>query len=85
MTQEELHEWARANLLPHENAETQLRFEKGEESYDEDYIRESLHTKYALFVLNESSTPIDEIEWLLRNLTPFAKEIVEDMLKYNGY
>ena len=82
MTQEELHEWAKFNLLPQEDAATQLRFEKGEESYDEDYIRESLHTKYALYILNESSTPIDEIEWLISNLNPEAKEIVEDILKH---
>jgi hypothetical protein len=40
MTHEELHEWARANLLPHENTETQLRFAEGEEGYDDDYILE---------------------------------------------
>jgi|TARA_R110002051_G_scaffold4657_2_gene25813 hypothetical protein len=45
MTQEELHEWARVNLLPQEDTATQLRFEKGEESYDEDYIREMINTK----------------------------------------
>tara|TARA_R110000782_G_scaffold68814_2_gene138470 strand:+ start:425 stop:586 length:162 start_codon:yes stop_codon:yes gene_type:complete len=45
MTQEELHEWARANLLPHENAETQLRFAEGEEGYDEDYILEMYNAK----------------------------------------
>jgi hypothetical protein len=45
MTHEELHEWARVNLLPHENTETQLRFAEGEEGYDEDYIREMINTK----------------------------------------
>ena len=35
---DELHEWAKVNLLPQEDAETQLRFGRGEESYDEDYI-----------------------------------------------
>ena len=45
MTQEELHEWARVNLLPHENTETQLRFAEGEEGYDEDYILEMINTK----------------------------------------
>jgi hypothetical protein len=45
MTHEELHEWAKFNLLPQEDAATQLRFEKGEESYDEDYIREMINTK----------------------------------------
>ena len=45
MTHEELHEWARFNLLPQEDTATQLRFEQGEESYDEDYIREMINTK----------------------------------------
>ena len=45
MTHEELHEWARVNLLPQEDTATQLRFEKGEESYDEDYILEIYNTK----------------------------------------
>tara|TARA_R110000787_G_scaffold21786_3_gene63954 strand:- start:2311 stop:2466 length:156 start_codon:yes stop_codon:yes gene_type:complete len=40
MNNEELHEWAMINLLPQEDAETQLRFEEGEEGYDEDYILE---------------------------------------------
>ena len=44
--------------------------------------QEKLQTKYALYILNESSTPIDEIEWLLRNLNPEAEEIVEDILKH---
>ena len=37
---EQLHEWARINLLPQENAETRLRFAEGIEDYDEDYIKE---------------------------------------------
>ena len=37
---EQLHEWARINLLPQENAETRLRFAEGIENYDEDYIKE---------------------------------------------
>ena len=45
MTNDELHEWARINLLPHENAETQLAFAEGREGYDEDYIREIYNTK----------------------------------------
>jgi hypothetical protein len=44
--------------------------------------QEELHTKYALYILHESSTPVDEIEWLLRNLNPEAEEIVEDILKH---
>ena len=38
-------------------------------------------TKYALYILNESSTPIDEIEWLISNLNPEAKETIEDITK----
>ena len=44
--------------------------------------QEELHTKYALYILNESSTPVDDIEWLVENLNPEAKEIVEDVLKH---
>ena len=36
-------------------------------------------TKYALYILNESSAPVDEIEWLISNLNPEAKEIIEDI------
>ena len=32
-------------------------------------------TKYALFILNESSTTVNEIEWLIGNLNPEAKMI----------
>ena len=45
MTQEQLNEWAMIELLPHENAETQLRFAKGEEGYDDEYIREMYNIK----------------------------------------
>lgn len=38
-------------------------------------------TKYVLYILNESSTPIDEIEWLISNLKPEAKETIEDIAK----
>jgi hypothetical protein len=38
-------------------------------------------TKYALYILNESSTPIDEIKWLISNLNPEAKETIEDITK----
>ena len=41
--------------------------------------QEELHTKYALYILNESSTPVDDIEWLVENLNPEAKEIIEDI------
>ena len=44
--------------------------------------QEELQTKYALYILHESSTPVDDIEWLLRNLNPEAGEIVEDILKH---
>ncbi|QDP64173.1 MAG: hypothetical protein Unbinned2250contig1000_32 [Prokaryotic dsDNA virus sp.] len=40
MTNNELHEWARINLLPQEDEATRLRFAEGNESYDEDYILE---------------------------------------------
>jgi hypothetical protein len=40
MKDNELYEWAKVNLLPHENIETRLRFAEGEEGYDDDYIRE---------------------------------------------
>ena len=36
-------------------------------------------TKYALYILNESSAPVGEIEWLISNLNPEAKEIIEDI------
>ncbi|MBC8295909.1 MAG: hypothetical protein H8E55_08970 [Pelagibacterales bacterium] len=54
MTHEELHEWARVNLLPHENAETQLRFAEGEERYDEDYILEKYNENEHLNMEYES-------------------------------
>jgi hypothetical protein len=38
-------------------------------------------TKYALYILNESSAPVEEIEWLISNLHPFAKETIEDITK----
>ena len=43
---------------------------------------EELQTKYAQYILHESSTPVDEIEWLINNLNPEATEIVEDILKH---
>tara|TARA_R110000787_G_scaffold122936_3_gene233841 strand:- start:565 stop:732 length:168 start_codon:yes stop_codon:yes gene_type:complete len=44
--------------------------------------QEELNVKYALYILHESSTPVDEIEWLIQNLNPEATEIVEDILKH---
>ena len=44
--------------------------------------QEQLHIKYAQYILHESSTPVDEIEWLIQNLNPEATEIVEDILKH---
>mgnify|MGYP003630440629 FL=1 len=38
-------------------------------------------TKYALYILNESSTPVDEIEWLISNLNLEAKETIKDITK----
>ena len=43
--------------------------------------QEELRTKYALYILNESSTPVDEIEWLVENLKTEAKETIEDITK----
>jgi len=40
MTHEQLHEWAKENLLPHEDTATRLRFAEGNEGYDLDYIKE---------------------------------------------
>ena len=56
MTHEELHEWAKVNLLPQEDTATQLRFEKGEEGYDEDYIRE----KYNIMNKSELKEQLQE-------------------------
>ena len=36
-------------------------------------------TKYALYILNESSTPVDEIEWLISNLN--LEETIKDITK----
>ena len=39
-----------------------------------------LYAKYANYILNESSTPIDEIEFLVRNLkTEVMDELEEDI------
>ena len=42
---------------------------------------EELQTKYALYILHESSTPVDEIEWLISNLNLEAKETIKDITK----
>ena len=43
--------------------------------------QEELHVKYALYILNESSTPIDEIEWLINNLKLEVKKELETLIK----
>ena len=40
---------------------------------------DNLYTKYAEYILNESITPVEEIEWLINNLKPEAKETIEDI------
>jgi hypothetical protein len=42
---------------------------------------DNLYTKYAEYILNESSTPIDEIEWLVRNLKQEMLEELEETLR----
>jgi len=43
--------------------------------------RNNLHTKYAEYILSESSTPINEIVWLIRNLEQYQKEELEETLR----
>jgi hypothetical protein len=43
--------------------------------------QEELHIKYAQYILHESSTPVDEIEWLVGNLRPDAKTELEAFIK----
>jgi len=45
MTNEQLHEWAKDNLLPNEDTATRLRFAEGDEGYDLDYIKEHYNPK----------------------------------------
>ena len=45
MTDDQLHEWARENLLPYEDTATRLRFAEGTEGYDLDYIKEQYKLK----------------------------------------
>ena len=40
-----------------------------------------LHTKYAEYILTQSNTPIDEIEWLIVNLKQSKKEELNEILK----
>jgi len=42
---------------------------------------DDLYTKYAEYILNESSTPIDDIEWLIRNLKQDQKEELEETIR----
>ena len=43
--------------------------------------QEELHIKYAEYILNESSTPIDDIEWLINNLKLEEKRELETLIK----
>ena len=40
-----------------------------------------LYTKYANYILSESSTPIDDIEFLINNLNIDAKEELEETIR----
>jgi len=42
---------------------------------------DNLYTKYAEHILNESSTPIDDIEWLIRSLKQDEKEELEETIR----
>ena len=44
-------------------------------------ITDNLYTKYAEHILNESSTPIDDIEWLIRSLKQDEKEELEETIR----
>lgn len=47
--------------------------------------QEQLHIKYAEYILAESSTPFDDIEWLIQNLRPEVKKELEESIKaYNN-
>ena len=46
--------------------------------------QEELHTKYAEYILTESSTPFDDIEWLVTNLKPDVKKELEESIKKYG-
>ncbi len=43
--------------------------------------QEELHTKYAEYILTESATPIDDIEWLINNLKLEEKMELETLIK----
>ena len=38
-------------------------------------------TKYAEYILTESATPFDDIEWLVANLKPDVKKELEESIK----
>ena len=40
-----------------------------------------LYSKYASYILNESSTPIDDIEFLINNLNKDTKEDIEETIR----
>jgi len=40
-----------------------------------------LYSKYANYILNESSTPIDDIEFLINNLNTDTKEDIEETIR----
>jgi len=42
---------------------------------------DEFYTKCAEYIMNESSTPIDEIEFLIRNLKPEELEEYEEVMR----
>tara|TARA_R110000772_G_C13155511_1_gene425436 strand:+ start:609 stop:761 length:153 start_codon:yes stop_codon:yes gene_type:complete len=42
---------------------------------------EKLYFKYANYILNESKTPIDDIEFLINNLNSDIKEELEETIR----
>ena len=40
-----------------------------------------LYSKYANYILNESSTPVDDIEFLINNLNTDTKEDLEETIR----
>ena len=40
-----------------------------------------LYSKYANYILNESSTPVDDIEFLINNLNTDTKDDLEETIR----
>ena len=56
-------------------------YKKSYEYEDSIVIDTNLHTKYAEYILSQSSTPLDDIEWLIQNLKQCQKEELEETLR----